>query len=240
MLSDSIIKHTRSYQALIFVAALLTTGCSTQEVKKEPTEKDVMEVPAADLAQAYHVAKTSLGGIKRLVKSGAFGGSGATFMLKIRGETIDKDNVDEYLAKYQKQLSSYEEAIKQRGYANIAGAYKGEATKSCENSKSLWAAVIQKQSQTGIEVEQEGIDAQVVINLKHKDKEVSIANSAAIAETAIAVIEATNSDYYFKGEIKDQVIVLEPDVSVLNTWPKWANPPSRSDLENCTITLERL
>jgi hypothetical protein len=240
MISDSALEHTRIYQALAFVVALLATSCSTDVVKKEPTQKDVLEAPAADLAQGYLAAKTSVGLVKRLVKTGAFGGSGARFMLKVRGEIIDKDNVDEYLAKYQKQLALHEEAIKQRGYANIAGAYKGEATKSCANSNSLWAAAIQRKAQTGVEIRQEGIDAQIVISLKQNDNEMSIGNPAAIAETAIAVIEATNSDYYFLGEIKDQVIVLKPDVSVLNIWPKWASPPRRNDLESCTVTLERL
>ena len=240
MIFDSAIKHTRIYQALILVVALLATGCSTDVERKEPTQNDVAEAPATDLAQGYLAAKTSQRLINRHVKIGAFSGSGARFVLKIGGEMVDKDNVDELLAKYQKQLSLYEEAIKQRGYAKIAGVYKGEATKSCAKSNSLWAAAIQQKLQTGVEIKQEGIDAQIVISLKQNDKEVSIENSAAIAETAIAVIDAMNSDYFFQGEIKDQVIVLKPDVSVLNTWPKWANPPSRNDLDNCTVTLERL
>ncbi len=213
------------------------TGGSSQAAKKKSNQKHVLEAPAADLAQGYLAARASLAGVERLAKSGAFDGSGPSFTLKSRGERIDKDNVDEYLAKYQKQLSFYREAIKQRGYANIAGAYKGEATRSCANSNSLLAAAIQQKVETGVEIRQEGFDAQIAISLKQNDEEMSIENRAAIAETAIAVIEATNSDYYFVGEIKDKVIVFKPDVSVLDTWPKWAHPPSRSDLENCTVTL---
>ena len=81
MISDSALEHTRIYQALAFVVALLATSCSTDVVKKEPTQKDVLEAPAADLAQGYLAAKTSVGLVKRLVKTGAFGGSGARFML---------------------------------------------------------------------------------------------------------------------------------------------------------------
>jgi head-tail adaptor len=196
-------------------------------------EKNVLVAPAADLAEGYLAAKTSLG----VVKAGAFDGPGARVTFNIRGETINKDNVDEYRARYQKQLSLYKEAIKQRGYASIAGAYKGEATKSCASSNSLWAAIVQEKAHSGIEIRQEGIDAQIVIRLKQNDKEMSIENLAAIAETTIIVIDSMNSEYYFQGTIKDQTIVLKPNLSVLNTWPKWANPPSRNDLENCTITL---
>ena len=131
------------YQALAFIVAVCATGCANDFANKEPTQQDMLETPAIDLAKDYLAAEISLGGVQRLVEAGAFGGSGARFVLKIRGEAIDKDNVDEYLAKYQKQLSLYEEAIKQRGIAHIAGVYKGEATKSYSKSNSLLAAAIQ-------------------------------------------------------------------------------------------------
>ena len=240
MIFESAIKHTRSYQALALVVAILATGCSTEAVIKEPTEEDVREASAADLAQGYLAAKTSLMGLNRLVKSGAFGGSGARFVVKIRGESIDKDNVDEYLAKYQQQLALHEEAIKQRGFKTVAGQYKGEATESCERSNAMWAALIQRQRYKAIEITQEDMDARVAITVEHKGKEVVVKNSAAVAESAMALIEASNSDYYFRGEIKDKMIVFKPDLSVLRTWPKWANPPSQSDLEDCVVTLERV
>lgn len=240
MIFDSAIKHSRIYQALAFVVALLATGCSTDVVKKEPTQKDVLEASAADLAQGYLAAKTSFRGLNRLVKTGAFGGSGARFTVKIRGEAIDKDNVDEYLAKFQEQLSFYEEAIKQRGFKTVAGQYKGNATESCERSNAMWAALIQRQRYRAIKITQEDMDAQVTITVEHKGKEVDVKNSAAVAESAMALIEASNSDYYFRGEIKDNVIVFKPDLSVLRTWPKWANSPSQRDLEECVVTLERL
>ncbi len=240
MISDPALKHTRIYQALAFVVALLATGCSTDVAKKEPTQKDVLEAPAADLAQGYLAAKTSFGGLNRLVKTGAFGGSGARFVLQIRGETIDSDNVDEYLAKYQEQLSLHEEAIKQRGFKTVAGQYKGEATESCVRSNAMWAALIQRQNHRAIEITQKDMDAQVIITVEHKGKDVNLKNSAAVAESAMALIEASNSDYYFWGEIRDNVIVFKPDLSVLRTWPKWANPPSQKDLEDCVVTLERL
>ena len=240
MVFGSAIKHTRSYQAYAVFVAILATGCSTGVVKEEPTPEDVVEAPAADLAQGYLAAKSSSQGLNRLVKSGAFSGSGPRFVVKVRGETIDKDNVDEYVAKYQKQLSFHEEAIKQRGFTTVAGQYKGEATEACKRSNAMWAALIQRQQYRAIEITQSEMDAQVSITVEHKGKDVDMKNSAAVAESAMALIEASNSDYYFRGEIKDNVIVFKPDLSVLRTWPKWANPPSPSDLEDCVVTLERI
>lgn len=164
--------------------------------------------------------------------------AGATIHLP--DETITKSNVEEYRGRYEKRLSLYGEAIKQRGYKTISGAYKGETTESCARINSLWVGVIHERIQSGIEIAQDGIEAQVVIRGKHEGKELSLKNQAAIAESAISVLDAMNSDYFFRGEIQDHVIVIKPNLSVLDTWPKWAGPPSRSDLENCTITLKLL
>ncbi|WP_305910376.1 tetratricopeptide repeat protein (plasmid) [Methylomarinum sp. Ch1-1] len=164
--------------------------------------------------------------------------AGAT--INLPDKTITKSNVEEYRGRYEKRLSLYGEAIKQRGYKTISGAYKGETTESCAKIQSAWVGVIHERSQSGIEIEQHGIEAQVVIRVTHEGKELSLKNEAAIAESAISVLDAMNSDYFFRGEIKDQAIVIKPNLSVLDKWPKWAGPPSRSDLENCTITLKPL
>ena len=196
----------------------------------EPTLQDAIDASAADLAQSY----LSMKSIVRLVPTGA------RATIHIGGVTINKDNVDEYQVKFERRLSLYEQAIRQRGYKTISGLYKGEATESCARSNSIFAALIQQQKQESIEITQDDMDAQIIITAKHDDKEVSITNPAAVAESVIAVNEATNSDYFFRGEIKNNVIVFKPHVSVLDTWPKWANPPSRRDLEECIVTLERL
>ena len=236
---DSWLEYNRIYRLLGLVAVLLAIGCSTGAETKTRIQKDVSGAHSEDLAQGYLAAKTSLEHINKFVKSGAFSGSGASFMIKIRGEVVNKDNVNQYLGKFQRQFSVYEEAIMERGFADVTGKYQGEATKSCAKSNSLFAGAIQQKLVTGIDIRQEGIDAQFSISLKLEGKDSSIGTGAAIAETAIAVIEPTNSDFYFLGEIRDRTIVLKPDVSVLKTWPGWANPPSQSDLENCVVKLER-
>ena len=240
MISTNDLKQTRIYLALAFSVALVATACSTEVARQEPTPTTVLEAPAADLAKDYLAAKTSSAGLERLVKTGAFGGSGARFIVKIQGEEVNNDNVDEYVAKYQEQLSLHEGAIRQRGFKTIAGQYTGKATESCARSNAMWAALIQSQRHRAIEITQEDMDAQVNITVEHKGKEVNVKNRAAVAESAMALVEASNSDYYFRGAIKDNIIVFKPDLSVLRTWPKWANPPSQRDLEQCVVTLERI
>jgi hypothetical protein len=100
--------------------------------------------------------------------------------------------------------------------------------------------LIYEQEQKTVEITQDDMDASVVVMVEVKGKELNVKNPAAVAESTMAVNDAMNSDYFFRGEIKDNVIVFKPDVSVLRSWPRWAKPPSRSDLEACVVTLERL
>lgn len=240
MISNSSIKHTLIYMALVFGVVLLGAGCSSNVTKEEPTQNDLLKAPAANLAQGYLAAKTRLRLVERQVKIGSFGGSGARFTLKTGGEMIDKDNVDEYLAKYQKQLSLYEEAIRQRGSNDLSGMYQGEATESCSRVNSIFAAAIQGQKQGAIEIRQNNMNALLVVSVLQDGGEFDVSNPAAVVESALAVIDAANSDYYFRGQFNNDVIEIKADVSVLETWPKWANPPSRRDLEKCIITLKKM
>ena len=231
MIFDSATKHARIFHTLLVVLSLFGSSFSINVAAEEPTLKKALEAPAWGLAQGYLWVKEMLHFLS-IVDAGA--------TINLPGETITKSNVEEYRGRYKKRLSLYKEAIKQRGYKTISGAYKGETTKSCARIQSLWVRVMHERSQSGIEIVQDGIEVQVVIRVKYEGKEFSLKNEAAIAESAISVLDESNSDYFFRGEIKDQVIVIKPNLSVLDRWPGWASPPSRSDLENCTITLKPL
>ncbi len=207
-----------------------TTGEKLALKKPEPTLQDTLDMSAQDLALGYLSMKHTV----RLV---AIGDRTPITIGKI---TINKNNVEEYKAKFEGRLSLYKQAIKQRGFKTLAGKYKGEATKSCAGSSSLFAALIQQQNLTAIEITQDDMDAQIILTVEQKGKQSSLSNPAAVVESAMVVNEATNSDYFFRGDIKKNLITFKPDVSVLKTWPKWANPPSRKNLEKCIITLERL
>lgn len=215
---------------VILILSLFTSGCSGQFIQTEPTLQDALDASAADLALNYLSMKHTV----------RFVAIGERTPVTIGNVTINKNNVDEYKAKYEGRLRIYEQAIRQRGFKEIVGQYRGEATEACVRSNSLFAGLIEEQKQAAIEITQDEIDAQVVITVEQEGKEISMAHPAAVAESAVAVNEATNSDYYFRGEIRNSAIVFKPDLLVLRTWPKWASPPSRKDLENCVITLERI
>lgn len=191
-----------------------------------------LAAPAIDLAQSY----LSVRFVTQYVLPAAEKGVN----IQIGNEAINKSNVEEYQRRYQEQLSTYREAIKQRGYKTISGAYRGKATEACTRIQSAWVGLIREGRASGIEITQNGFDAQVIVSIEHEGKKLSLRNQAAIAESSIALQDEMNSDYFFRGTIKHNEIEIKPDVSVLRSWPKWAGPPSQKDLENCTITLEAL
>lgn len=228
MTFDSATKRARIFHALVVVLSLFGSGFSIDVAAEEPTLRMALEAPAWALAQSYLSVKSMM----HFVSAAQ---AGAT--IQMQGETINKSNAEEYRGRYEKRLTIYGEAIKQRGYETISGTYKGKTNESCGRIQSVFG-LIHEGGHTGIEIAQNGLEAQLVIKVKYDGKEISLKNPAAIAESAISVLDAMNLDYFFRGEIKDRVIVIKPNLSVLDTWPKWAGPPNRSDLENCTITLE--
>lgn len=201
----------------------------------EPTVSQALAVPAIDLAQSYLQVKF----VTEVLLPAAEKGVNITLLTPIGSEALNK-NVEQYKRKYQGRFSTYREAIKQRGYRTISGTYRGKTTEACARIKSAWVGSIREGRASGIEITQDGFDAQVIVSIEHEGKKLSLRNQVAIAESGIALLDEMNSDYYFVGRIKDKEIELKPSVSVLRSWPQWARPPSREDLENCTITLEPL
>lgn len=231
MISNSVTKYARIFSILAVVLSLFGNSFFIGTAAEEPNLKDALDAPAGDLAQGYLWVKSILLFLSNV-------DVGVT--LQLPGETITKNNVQEYRGRYEKRLTLYREAITQRGYKTISGTYKGETTESCARIKSPWVSLIQLQEQSGIEIVQNGIEAQIVIKIKQEGEELSLKNQAVIAESALSVVDEFNSDYFFRGDIKEQEIVIKPILLVLDTWPDWAGPPSQSDLENCTITLKAL
>jgi hypothetical protein len=229
MTFDSATKYPRFFHTLVTLLLLCVSSFSVNAAAEEPTLQDILKVPASALAQDYLRVQLILGFLP-LARGGV--------TIQLPGETITQSNVEEYRVRYEKRLSLDGEAIKQRGYKTISGTYKGETTPSCANISSPWVGIIQKQNQSEIEIVQKGMEAQLIVRLNREGKEMSLQNPAAIAESAISIVDEMNSDYFFRGEIQNQAIVIKPNLSVLDTWPKWASPPTRSDLENCTITLK--
>jgi hypothetical protein len=212
------------------LVVLIFGGCATSSPPKpgdstKPIANQALAAPAIDLAQGYLSSKMITEYILPAAKSG--------INIQMGGETINKSNVGEYQLKYQSRLLTYRKAIKQRGYKTISGKYRASTTESCARVRSSWVGL------NDIKIIQDGFDAQVIASTIHEGTKVSLKNQAAIVESSIVLQDAMNTDYFFRGVIKDKRIEIKPDVSVLRSWPKWAGPPSKKDLENCTITLKK-
>ena len=199
----------------------------------EPTlEELALKVPAYDLARSYFHSKMM---IERLLPAAR---AGATIVTP--GGEINQENAGEYEREYHERLSAYAEVITHRGYKDLSGSYQSRTTKSCGRIQSHWVGLIHEDSASGIEIRQDGFEAQLIVKIKSGGKEFSVENPAIIVEAAIFVLDAMNSEYGFRGKVKGEAILLKPDVSVLKTWPGWAGPPRKKDLKKCTITLEPL
>lgn len=194
----------------------------------QATSSRALTAPAADLAQGYLWIKMVTEKMLPAAKMGA--------SFHLPDATITKSNVEKYEKVYQERLSIYRDAIKQRGYKTIAGAYKGTATESCERIGSTWADLVLTGTEP-IEITQDGFEAQLIISTEYEGKKVSFPIQAIIVESSILLQEPLNSNYFFRGVIKDREVEFKPDASVLRTWPQWAGPPKPTDLERCAITL---
>ena len=195
---------------VLAVAICGALPCYAAEPESEATRNRALSAPAADLAQGYLWVKMMTAMMPPASKEGKM---------------------------YQERLSIYRDAIKQRGYKNIAGAYRGKATESCARIRSTWAGLVLKHGADSIPITQDGFEAKITIALEHKGEKVDFDIPGIIVESSIVLQEPLNSDYFFQGVIKDRKIEFKPDAAVLRTWPQWAGAPDRKDLKRCTITL---
>jgi hypothetical protein len=214
---------------VLAIVACNATSCATMSTAPQPSLNQALTAPASDLAQGYLWVKFVTQYALPTVETGG--------NIQLGSEAINKSNVSEYQRKYQERYLIYRKAIKQRGYRTISGTYSGTTTEACARVRSTWVSLIREGSAKSIEIQQDGFDAQLIISAEYKGKKLDIRNKAAVVESGIALQDAMNSDYFFRGTIKNDTIEIQPDVSVLQSWPKWANPPSQQDLETCIVTL---
>jgi hypothetical protein len=214
------------------IVAFTAISCVAMGDEPQPTLTQALSVPASDLAQGYLFVNFITKYVLPLADMGV--------NIQLGGEAINKSNVKKYQQRYQERLSIYRDAIKQRGYSVIAGKYKGKVTNACGRIESLWVSLISEGRPIDIEIKQDGCDAELIVSTEVDGKPVSLKNIAAIAASGIAIQDSMNSGYYFQGDIKNKQIVLKPSASVLRSWPEWAGPPSKNDIDNCVITLEAI
>lgn len=224
-------KSLFTYLVIPVVVSLLsacstTLTSATTQTTSEPTLEQALAVPADDLAHSYLWVKL----VSKIIPTG--GGT-----LQLGDETITSSNAESYREKYNNRLSLYGDAINKRGYKTVSGLYTSETSESCARVQSSWVSLLHESGSHSIELVQDGFEVRFIINAQYEGQDLSTENWSVVAESAIAVLDRMNSDYFFRGIITDENIQIKPHESVLRSWPKWADPPSRSDLEKCTILL---
>jgi hypothetical protein len=128
------------------VLVLLLTACATPHTIKEPTIQQALAAPSADLAHSYL-------SVKLITKTIPSPEGGST--LQLGDKTITSSNAEEYRLKYNKRLSTYGEALKQRGYMTVSGSYRSKTSESCARIQSSWVGLLNKASAHVIELVQD-------------------------------------------------------------------------------------
>lgn len=221
---------SRTRIALTAIALLAALGNATVAASATTSDK-ALAAPSEDLAQSYLWT--------RFMVQAMFPAAEKGVTIHVGGLTINKSNVAQYQQEYERPLATYREVIKRRGYMTIAGVYKGKATEACARIQSLWVRLIVERRTTGVEIVQDGPDAQLIVSIQDEGRKLELRNRAAIVESAIALQDGMNGDFYFRKTIKPGEIELKPDISVLRSWPKWAGPPRQEDLKSCTVVLRK-
>lgn len=188
---------------------------------------EALKVPAIDLARSY-------GSISSVMEMLPLAEAGVTLQLP-DGE-VNKANADAVRVEFEQRMVIYEQAIEQRGVAGLQGKYTATAA-GCGESGSAWAMSI-TEGYDWIHVEQNGSGVEFAASKKKRRSSRDIVATGICVEDAIALNDPMNSDYVLVGESQEGKITIRPDVeSVLNAWPDFIQPPSRSSLSSCVVTL---
>lgn len=190
---------------LAFIGALLLgvlplSGNSMPAASQVPdaiTLEQALKTPAEELAGGYLFLTLVL-----LVAEAAEQQPNVT--IDVMGETIDRSNAAEHVAALRQTLATYEEAMRQRGSANVAGNYDLKASRPCRELLIEGGTAA---------IEQNGFN----LKLAHGPFEGELRDRGAIVESAIVFESTVSSDVHFAGTVRGDRIVLK-------------HPPSRCTL----------
>lgn len=204
-----------------------------------PTQLQIKQAPAGDLAISYLNAKVMLQTIG-MVEAG--------IQIVTPDGTITKSNAARFLASYQARQKLYADAIAERGYQNLAGSYRVQtADPVCRRSYStLLAGAAVEGGISTLTITQTGPDLTMSITLNEPHdtttsfEPISLDFMGATAEDAVAVVDPLNSDYFLEGKVSGKTIAWHARPEVLKFWPKWAPGPTKADLAWCMVVIERI
>jgi TPR repeat protein len=206
--------------------ALEYPGTSGRTINEELLA-EALKAPSIELAESY-------GSISNVIKMLPLAEAGVTVQLP-DGE-VNKSNVAAVRIELEQRMAAYARAIDQRGVADLRGEYTAIA-RDCGDSGSAWAMAI-AEGYDRIFLEQNGSEVKFAASKKKRRSSNDIVAKGFCVETAFALIDPMNSDYVLVGESRNGRITISPDAeSVLNAWPDFIQPPSRSSLSSCVVTL---
>lgn len=220
-------------------AAAQPSGEASAERDQAVDEKLVaraLAAPSENLGTAYLVSKN-------LVEFAGYAQDGIEIVTP-EGK-ISERNAKSYLRRYQGRLAAYRQAIARRGYQSLAGTYSvASVTKACARSGSMLMGGAEEGVFKTIKIAQDDFEITLQLTLEVGEDEASsddktLDTPGVIVESAIVIAEPLNSDYFLQGTYSPNRIELKPRLDVLESWPNWAGPPKKNDLENCTLVLER-
>jgi len=222
--------QTKLLLVLLFCLALLAVP-NLRVVGAEFTLEVAMSEHPAKLADGY--LRT-----RNLLESVRFVGEGGYASLELGYVTITKENAQEYEALYENYLDVYLEAIRQRGYKNVAGRYSATATDSCGAIGSTWAGLIQEGAAMDIRIAQDGFDMALILDMvTGTGKELVVESKGVIVESIFVISDPMYQTYFAVGFPMGDQTYVRPSPDILANWPDWAGPPAKQDILDCIVKL---
>ncbi|GAA4642832.1 hypothetical protein GCM10023115_07990 [Pontixanthobacter gangjinensis] len=204
----------------------------------EITSERALEIPADMLAQSYLITKTRLAVLAMVQDTDIE-------MVTPEGR-IDQSNSGTFRQIFEHRLSVYRETIEQRGYpSDLAGEYSVQTvTSSCASSGSMLFAGASEAIFAKLTITQAGFEITLTgtVAANHAEglrEDFDLPFEGVVVEHSLAFTDFANSDLFYLGEVVEGTIEIRPDPAVLDSWPAWASPPRRKDLENCLLVLRR-
>lgn len=219
-------KFIASLASTVLAAFLISSPLSLEGIGVQRADAQTAG-SAAELALGYTSTKFILNTIKSAVPAG--------MTISTPDGDINAGNAGRIRKTLEKRLATYTAEIRRRGFVDMGGRYKAKLTRSCTRVPS-WTMFV-AQGATSFQIRQRGFEVEIIQSKRgdsHSNKMTGV-----VVEDSLAFYDSLNSDFGFTGVMSGDEITIKPDPRVLRTWPKWANPPKRSDVRSCTVFLTR-
>jgi hypothetical protein len=108
---------------------------------------------------------------------------------------------------------------------------------ACKNVGSSWADVVSEDLVQGIETNLEEFPGILSTTIMIDGRDKSVEQPFVQVESALAMMDYSNTSYIWLGTVSGDRITFRPDVRVLDSWPEWAAPPKKKNLEKCRIEV---